>query len=178
MFSPEFKTLAELKSFGRKKIIELAKAAAREAGSRMVPDDDRGIKVLANDKTVRVILAKGYRAYTDDGARVITTVSVVVDFQDAYPSVSWEGNDILNDQDRKALELVLKTMPPNYEYIGITIADDPAQDKDNYIVSLDGAYAMGRHSVNKMSGEWNYITHKHYARGHELDEKEFKELLN
>jgi hypothetical protein len=176
MFSPEFKTLAELKSFGRKKIIELAKAAAREAGSRMVPDDDRDIKVLANDKAVKVVLAKGYRAYTDGSSRCITTLFVVVHFQDAYPSVSWEGDDLLNEHDRKVLELVLKTMPPNYEYSEISIIDDPAQDKDNYIVSLDGAYAMGRHSVNKMSGEWKYITHKHYARGHELNEKEFKEL--
>jgi hypothetical protein len=172
MFSSEFKTIKELKSLGRKKIIELAKAAAREAGSRM----DRDIKVLANDKAVKVILAKGYRAYSDGRARCITTIFVVVHFQDAYPSVSYEGDDLLDEHDHKVLELVLKTMPPNYEYSEISIVDDPAQDKENYLVSLEGHDASGRHSVNKMSGEWKYITHKHYARGHDLDEKEFKEL--
>ncbi len=176
MFSEEFKDIKELKALGRKKIIELSKAAAKEAGSHMVPDDDRDVKVLVSDKAVKVILAKGYRAYTDGSARCITTILVLVNFQDAYPSVNWEGDDLLNEQDHKILELVLKTMPPNYEYSEITIVDDPAQDKDNYLVSLEGQDASGRHSVNKMSGEWKYITHKHYARGHETDEKEFKEL--
>jgi hypothetical protein len=176
MFSQEFKTIKELKALGRKKIIELSKAAAREAGSRMVPDDDTDIKVLVSDKAVKVILAKGYRAYTDGSARCITTISVVVHFQDAYPTIHWEGADLLMEQDHKVLELVLKTMPPNYEYSEITIVDDPAQDKDNYLVSLEGQFASGRHSVNKMSGQWTYITHKHYARGHDTEEKEFYEL--
>ena len=176
MFSQEFKNIKELKALGRKKIIELSKAAAREAGSRMVPDDDTDIKVLVSDKTVKVILAKGYRAYTDGSARSITTLFVVVRYQDAYPTISWEGNDLLKEQDHKILAFVLKTMPPNYEYSEISIVDDPAQDKDNFIVFLEGLSAMGRHSVDKMSGEWKYITHKHYARGHATDEKEFKEL--
>jgi hypothetical protein len=142
----------------------------------MVHDDDNDIKVLANDKMVKVILAKGYRAYSDGDARYITTINVVVSYQDAYPSVSWEGEDLLDEHDQKVLELVLKTMPPNYEYSEMSIVDDPAQDKENYLISLEGQSASGRHSVNKMSGEWKYITHKHYARGHDTEEIEFKEL--
>lgn len=176
MSSLEFKNIKELKALGRQRIIELAKEAAREAGSRMVPDDDKEIKVLVSDKEVKVVVAKGFRAYSDGTARVITSMSVLVDYQDVYPSITWEGKDRLNDQDKKIIELVLKTMPTNYKYLDITITNDPAQDTENYLVSLDGHDGTGSHAVNKMSGEWKYISHKHYARGHDAEDREFKEL--
>jgi hypothetical protein len=38
----EYMTIAELKALGRSRIIELARKAALETGSRMVPPDDLG----------------------------------------------------------------------------------------------------------------------------------------
>ena len=166
----------ELKALGRKKIIELAKEAAREAGSRMVPKDDQDVKVLVGNRDIKVILAKGFRAYTDGGARVITSLTLQVSYQDASPCISWEGDDLMTEADKKVLDLVLGSMPLNYEYRDITITDDPAQDKDRYLVSLEGTYAMGRHSVNKKTGEWTYVTHKHYARDYDSEATEYVEL--
>jgi|GEM_PF-6071992 len=160
MSPPEFTTIKELKALGRKRIIELALEVAKEVGSTMVPSSDTGVKVLGNDKMIRVELARGFRAYTDNGIRTITSITLTVNF-DPSPSTSYEGDDLMTKEDERILSFVLKKMPPNYEYLELTIGDDPSAD--SYDVSLDGEYALGRHSVDKKTGEWTYITHKHYA---------------
>jgi hypothetical protein len=167
MSEPDALNLKDLKALGRKKLIEMAKEAAREAGSRMVPEDNKDIKVMVGPREIRVLLAKGFRAYTDGSARVITSLTLVVSYQDVSPCISWEGDDLMTAEDEKVLKLVLGSMPKNYEYEGITIKDDPSQEKDGFLVELDGTDAMGRHTVDKKTGLWSYVTHKHYARGHE-----------
>jgi hypothetical protein len=176
MPQPDISNNKELEALGRKKIIEKAKEAAREAGSRMVPEDDQDIKVLVGNRYIKVILAKGFRAYTDGGARVITSLALQVNYHDGSPSVSFEGDDIMTEADKKVLDLVLGSMPSNYEYRDISITDDPAQDPDRYLVSLEGTDAMGRHTVDKKTGEWSYVTHKHYARDYDAEATEYVEL--
>jgi len=176
MAPPYRMSLKQLKALGRKKIIEMAKEAAREAGSRMVPLDDKEVKVMVGKREIRVFLAKGFRAYTDGGTRVITSLTLVVSYQDESPCISWEGDDLMTAEDQKVLKLVLGSMPKNYEYEGITITDNPSQDKDRFLVELDGTDAMGRHTVDKKTGEWTYVTHKHYARDFDAEAKEYVEL--
>jgi len=176
MSEPDTLSLKDLKALGRKKLIEMAKAAARETGSRMVPDDDQGVKVLVGKRDIKVLLAKGFRAYTDGGARVITSLTLQVSYQDESPCISWEGDDLMTAEDERVLKLVLGSMSKNYEYEGITIKDDPSQDKDRFLVELDGIDAMGRHTVDKKTGEWTYVTHKHYARDYNAESKEYVEL--
>lgn len=151
----------ELKALGRKKIIEMAKEAAKDAGSTMVPSDDKGIRVLMDQRYIIVELAKGFRAYSDEKIRIITSLTVQVTFHEGSPTISYEGNDIMTDADKAVLDFVLKSMPPNYRYESITIKDDPADSK--FLVEIDLETTMGRHSVDKKTGEWTYITHKHYA---------------
>ena len=173
---PQDMTVQELKALGRKKIIELAKEKALEAGSHMVPADEKGVQVLVGKDSILVSLSKGYRAYTDGQDRVIVTIMLQVRFQDHGPTVSHEGDDILTDADRMTLEFVLKKIPQNYQYTGLSIVDNPQNDPNNFLVKLDNDNAMGRHSVDRKSGEWTYITHKHYARTKGIDVDEWSEM--
>jgi hypothetical protein len=169
----------ELKKLGRKKMIELAVEAARDAGSTMIPKDFKDVKVLVGEKDVLVILAKGLRAYTtDSNARRIESLAVQVRFNDSGPCISYEGDDLMTDADEKVLKLVLRKIPPNYTYERITIIDNPAEDPKSYLVELEGEHTMGRHNVDRKTGEWTYVTHKHFACGHGMEERGYDEMMD
>jgi hypothetical protein len=168
-------SIAEMKALGRKKIIEMAKEIALETGSKMVPSGDQGVKVFAGTDFIKVVLAKGYRAYDDDGTRRIETMSLVVHFYDHGSSITHEGDDIFTEKDRETLEFILKKMPSNYEFASITIIDNPKGDPDNYNVQISSEHTMGSHTVNRKTGEWTYMGHKHYARRPDEELMEIKE---
>ena len=176
MNPPDPSDVTKLKAQGRKKIIELARKAALEAGSHLVPESDDGVKVFTSIDSIKVVLAKGYRAYTDGKVRRIETITVVVMFKKDGEIVYHEGDDVVTEDDKRIMELVLKKMPANYQYDGLTIIDDPDEDPNNLTVELDGYAAMGRHRVNKATGEWMYVTHKHYALSQIPKEEEWEEL--
>lgn len=164
-FGPHEKlTVKEMLAQGRKKIIETAREMALDAGSSMIPPDDRDVKVYVKEDEIKAVLNKGLRAYDDDGSRRIESVTIEVRFNDTFGSVQHEGDDILTEEDKKTIDFIMKKMPPNYEYVRITIIDNPKTDPDNYIVQISSEHTMGSHTVDRKTGEWTYQGHKHYAR--------------
>ena len=157
-------TIPELEALGRSKIIEMAREEAKETGTSMIPEDDTGVKVYVTPDTIEVVLATGYRAYDDEGTRRIETMSLVVHFNDYGPSITHEGDHIFTEKDQETMDFVLKKMPPNYEFVSLTIIDNPEQDPDNYLVQISSEHTMGKHTVDKRTGEWTYQGHKHFAR--------------
>jgi hypothetical protein len=157
-------SIPELKALGRSKVIELAKEAARGTGSRFVPEDDKDVKVYLEADCIKVVLATNYRAYDDDDTRRIETFSLVVHFDKWGPSITHEGNDIMTEKDQETLDFVFKKMPSNYEFVSITIIDAPKLEPDKYIVQISSEHTMGKHTVDKRTGEWTYEGHKHFAR--------------
>lgn len=168
-------TIQEMKALGRSKIIDLARKAALETGSKMVPSDDEGVQVYAKDDEIKIILKKGLRAYHDDNTRRIETISIVVCFDDHGSTIQHEGDAIFTEKDQETLDFILKKMPDNYEYVSITIIDNPEADPDNYSVQISSEHTMGSHTVDKKTGEWTYKGHKHYARMPKEDWTELKE---
>jgi hypothetical protein len=166
----------ELKKLGRKRIIEMAVEAAQDTGSTMIPKDFKDVKVLVGMDDVVVELARGMRAYSDRGERRIESLTVQVRFNDSGPCTSYEGKDLMTDEDKRVLEFVLKKMPPNYTYISLTIIDKTKENPDAYTVELSDKHTMGRHTVDKKTGEWTYVTHKHYARGHADEDRGYVDM--
>jgi hypothetical protein len=160
----ERKSIPELKALGRSKVIEIAREVAMEVGSRIVPADNKGVKVVLEKNFIRVVLAKGYRAYDCHGTRRIETYTLEVHFQDFGPSVQHEGDQVMTEKDQEVLDFVLKNMPPNYEFVELTIIDDPQEQPDGYIVQVSSEHTMGSHTVDRKTGEWTYVGHKHFAR--------------